>query len=391
MYVRLGRKILLVGILRGERFKRSLLVGSSWRGMYVLLVEPDYYTRYPPLGLLKLSAWHKQQGDTTQLVRDCQLVTAKPDIIYVTSLYTWAWRPVWKAVRFYKAMFPDVEVWLGGLYASLLPEHAAQSGADIIFKGIIKEAEDIMPDYELVPNWDGSIIFTSRGCNRKCPYCAVWRIEGSINSCKKSIKHLVYPKHTRIIFWDNNFLQNPHWRDICDELEELGKWVDFNQGLDARLITDEVAERLSRLKLGPNTVKVRLGYDQPYEEKFVHRAIERLKAVGIKGRSVMVYILFNYNDTPDGFFERVRNVLNWGATAYPMRYIPLDALDKNSYISPNWTREEVEMVQRARRVIGYGGAFPPYEGLVKKFNKARNFHEAFSLRPPRRGKREEKT
>ena len=360
--------------------------------MHVLLVEPDYYTRYPPLGLLKLSAWHKQQGDTTQLVRGCQLVTAKPDIIYVTSLYTWAWKPVWEAVRFYKAMFPDVEVWLGGLYASLLPEHAARSGADVIFKGIIKEVEDIMPDYELVPNWDGSIIFTSRGCNRRCPYCAVWRIEGSINSCKKSIKHLVYPKHTRIIFWDNNFLQNPHWRDICDELEELGKWVDFNQGLDARLITDEVAERLSRLKLGlgPNTVKIRLGYDQPYEEKFVRRAIERLKAVGIKGRYIMVYILFNYNDTPDEFFERVRNVLNWGATAYPMRYIPLDALDKNSYISPNWTREEVEMVQRARRVIGYGGAFPPYEGLIKKFNKARNFREAFSLRPPRRGKREER-
>jgi hypothetical protein len=69
-----------------------------------------------------------------------------------------------------------------------------------------------------------------------------------------------------------------------------------------------------------------------------------------------------------------------------MRYEPLNALRKNSYISPNWKPEEVEMVQKARRVLGFGGAFPPYEGLVKKLDKARNFYEAFSLRPVRKRK-----
>jgi len=351
--------------------------------MQILLVEPKYYTKYPPLGLLKLSAYHKLKGDKTELVRGCQLpLMTKPNRIYITSLFTWAWKPVWEAVKYYKTLFPDAEVWLGGLYASLLPEHAAQSRADHIYKGLFKEAEDIMPDYDLVPDWDGSIIFSSRGCNRKCPFCAVPKLEGTINSVKYSIKHLVYPKHTRIIFWDNNILQSPGWRNIFDELEELKLKVDFNQGLDARLITDEVAERLARLRLSSGKgIKVRLGYDIRSNGPFVKKAIERLNAVGIKGRRIMVYTLYNYTDDPQDFFERVRELLKWGVVCYPMRYEPLNALKKNAYVSPKWDPVRLEMVQDARRVIGYGGAFPPYQALVEKFEKAKNFDEAFKLRP----------
>jgi len=351
--------------------------------MHVLLVEPKYYTRYPPLGLLKLSAYHKSSGDTVELVRGCQLDLRKtPERIYVTSLFTWAWKPVWQVVRYYKRLYPNVEIWLGGLYATLMDWHAAESGADHIFKGVIEEVENYLPDYSLVPKWDGSIIYSSRGCNNKCPFCAVWRIEGSINSCKRTIKHLVYENHTKIIFWDNNFLQNKYWRDICDELDNLGRSVDFNQGLDARHITDEAAERLSNLNLSSGKgIKVRLGYDTKSTRAQVEKAIERLNANGIKGRKIMVYVLFNYGDDPEDFFDRVRDVLNWNATAYPMRYEPLDSLEKNAYISPKWTPEEVEMVQKARRVIGFGGAFPPYKGLLLKVNSAKDFNEAFKLRP----------
>ena len=62
----------------------------------------------------------------------------------------------------------------------------------------------------------------------------------------------------------------------------------------------------------------------------------------------------------------------------PVRYQPLETYVKNSYVSPNWTIEQVEMIARARRVIGYGGAFPPYGGLRKKFSNAGTFEEAFS-------------
>jgi hypothetical protein len=303
----------------------------------------------------------------------------KPKLIYVTSLFTWAWKPVWEAVDFFKKLYPSVEVWLGGLYASLLPNHAKQSGADHVYEGLFKDAEDLMPDYGLVPGWDGSLVFSSRGCIRSCKFCSVPILEGKLNSVKYSIKNFIWPTHTRVIFFDNNILASPGWRSIFAELEDMKLRVDFNQGLDARLITDEVAERLSRLK---RERLIRLAYDERKNRKSVQKAIECLRAHGIKGREILVYVLFNYKDNPEDFFQRVKDILEWGTVAYPMRFEPLDTLEKNKYVAPAWDAKRLDMVQRARRVIGYGGAFPPYDALIKKFEKARDFDEAFRLRPP---------
>lgn len=348
---------------------------------HILLVEPRYYTQYPPLGLLKLSAYHKSQGDSTELVKGLETPSRKPDLVYVTSLFTWAWKPVWEGIGFCKKLYPNVEVWLGGLYASLRRDHAEQSGADHVHVGLFKEAEDLMPDYDLVPGWDGSIIFSSRGCIRTCKFCSVPVLEGKLNSVKYSIKHLIWPKHTRVIFFDNNILASPGWRTIFDELEDMKLRVDFNQGLDARLMTEEVAEKLSKLK---RERLLRLAYDEQKNRRFVQKAIERLKAYGIKGREILVYALFNYEDDPQDFFQRIRDILGWGAVAYPMRFEPLDALEKNKHIGRAWDAKRLDMVQRARRVIGYGGAFPPYTGLIKKFEMAKNFDDAFRLTPPRK-------
>jgi len=353
---------------------------------HILLVEPNYYSKYPPIGLLKLSAYHKLMGDTTELVRKNKFPKKTPDLIYVTSLFTWAWKPVWEAVRIFKAWFPDSEIWLGGLYASLLPDHASLSGADRIYQGLFKEAEDLLPDYSLVPDWDGSIIFASRGCINNCVFCAVPRLEGKINSCKKSIKHLIWPTHSKIIFFDNNILASPFWKDIFDEVIELGLTVDFNQGLDSRLLSEEAAQKISEMKIQI----VRLAYDTPSQKPFVQRAIEVLHEKGISKRNILVYSLYNFTESPDEFFERVRDILNWGAACYPMRFQPCNTLKKNSYISKKWNKKRLDMVQRARRVIGCGGAFPPYQALVKKFEKAGNFDEAFSLFPPKNKKRDVK-
>jgi len=345
--------------------------------MHILLVEPNYYTNYPPLGLLKLASFYKQNGDTVELIKGVGIPRQKPDRICVTSLFTWAWREVHISVRYFKALFPKTEVWLGGLYASLMPEHAKLSQADRIVGGLFEQAEDLLPDYSLVPNWDASIIFASRGCPKNCEYCAVPKLEGKMNGERRSIRGLIYPGHRRIIFWDNNFFANRFWEDILDELNELQLEVDFNQGLDASFITPKVADALTKLKFR----YIRLGYDTLSRRKSVRQAVELLKQAGIDGRNILVYTLFNFKDTPEDFLDRVRDVLNWGAVCYPMRFEPLDSLEKNNFISPNWTIQEVEMVQQARRVMGYGGAFPPYRGLVLKFNRAKNFVEAFALRP----------
>jgi hypothetical protein len=349
---------------------------------HVLLVEPKYYTKYPPLGLLKLSAYHKSLGDTTELVKGTtNSVSEEPDIIYVTSLFTWAWKPVWEAVRFYSGFFPKADLWLGGLYASLMPEHAALSGIDPkkIFRGIFTEAEGFCPDYSLVPDWNkkvsGSIIFSSRGCIRTCTFCAVPRIEGKLSIQEQSIRHLIWKGHKRVILFDNNFLASPAWEHILDEIEELNLGVDFNQGLDARLMSRRAAKKISVLRTDR---LVRLSYDSLEMGPYVEKAINLLKSEGTDARNILVYALYNFTDNPQDLFIRIKNTLSWGAVSYPMRYQPNNALSKNTHVSPNWDRARLEAVQRARRIIGSGGAFPPYEGMIKvKVEKCNTFDEAF--------------
>lgn len=345
---------------------------------HILLVEPKYYTRYPPIGLLKLATYHKNKGDTVEFIRGCDYPKKLPDKIYVTSLFTWAWKPVKEAVKYYKAWFPTTEMWLGGLYASLMPQHARQWGAEHVHQGLFKEAEDLLPDYSLVPKWNdtrkGSIIFSTRGCNRNCGFCAVPFLEGKICSAKKSIKHLIWKGHTKIIFFDNNILENPYWRELFDELHDLGMPVDFNQGIDARLITPEVAQKIKRIKLDS---LLRIAYDTSNEKIFVEKAIKSLSDAGISPRRILVYALFNYNESPDQFYQRMKDILNWGSVCYPMRYEPINALNKNLYVHPKWKREQIEAIQRARRVIGYHGAFAPYDALKAKFNAEDTFDRGF--------------
>lgn len=348
----------------------------------ILLVEPrkgrKYHTPYPPLGLLKLAAYHKEKGHNVSLVQGSLDPGFRPDEIYITSLFTYGYEPVHDVISYYSSNYGKSRIIVGGIYATLCPEHLRRTfGNSIeIYEGLVEEVEDILPDYSLIPSWNTSILFASRGCVRKCPFCSVPKIEPGF-SAKRSIKHLIYPGHHKVILWDNNILASPYWRDIFNEIQELDLEVDFNQGLDARLLTAEVAAELKKLKVRV----VRLAYDTDSIRPHLENAIGLLKEVGVRGREIIVYCLYNHTDSPENFLGRTRDLLSWGAAAYPMRYEPLEPRAKNTYISPNWTAEQLEMIADARRVIGYGGAFPPYEGLKRKILEARNFAEAFKLRP----------
>lgn len=347
--------------------------------MHILLVEPNYYTRYPPLGLLKLASYHKLLGDTVKLVRGCELVEKIPAKVYVTSLFTYSWKPVHEAITYYKKLFPHSDLVLGGIYATLMQEHAESSGADEIHAGLFEEAEDLLPEYSLVPDWKHvSIVFSHRGCINNCPYCAVPALEPTKTPIKP-IRHLIQKGHRKVILWDNNTLSMSGWHDLVAELKELQLSVDFNQGLDAEFITADVAEELQGLHMNP----IRMAYDVPGKRKYLDKAIVTLERVGFSRRKIIVYTLYNWIDSPEQFLDRVRDLLEWEVVVYPMRFEPLNSLEKNKHIGQNWTHQQLEMVARARRVIGYGGAFPPYEGLRKKIINAKSFMEAFSLHPPR--------
>src|SRR5207302_556735 len=114
--------------------------------------------------------------------------------------------PVWDSVRYYRHMYPRAEIRLGGVYASLLPDHARLSGAHLVWEGLLPEVDALMPDYSLVPSWTSSILFATRGCPRKCGFCSVPRLEGPPVVGSGSVRSLIAYQHKKAVFFDNNIL-----------------------------------------------------------------------------------------------------------------------------------------------------------------------------------------
>ena len=142
--------------------------------MKILLAEPNFpipsksknHRDFLPIGLLKLASYHRAKGDEVKLVRgNYHFSEFFPDQIKITSLFTYWSDYVWESVKFYKSNYPKSKVIVGGIYASLMPDHCKQSGCDEVFVGVDKKAEKFKPAYDLV-NIDYQIIHTSRGCRR---------------------------------------------------------------------------------------------------------------------------------------------------------------------------------------------------------------------------------
>lgn len=360
--------------------------------MRILAVEPDYYTRYPPLGLLKLGKMEERRWNEVRLVRGTNLVEDfLPRKIYITSLFTYSWKPVHDAIAYYHKRFPEAEITLGGIYATLMPLHVKKHFSYVkLHLGLCNDAENLLPAYHLLKqvekwkDWNKSILFTSRGCIRKCPFCVVPKIEGGLKEPKSSILSLIHPEHSEVVIWDNDFLASPHAKDVLKELRNGGYRVDFNQGLDARLMTEEFAGLLSDIKSN----SIHMAYDWPWEGPYIAKAIDLLGNAGYKKKNLIFYVLHNFydeqyerGDTPEDLLHRLQDLMEWGASAYPMRYIPLDSLTRTGYISPLWTEEKLEMVADARRVLGYAGTFANFRGLADKITNALTFEQAMELRP----------
>jgi len=357
--------------------------------MNVLLVEPDYYTTYPPLGLLKLASYHRAIGDNINYVRgiDVSVASMEFDKIEITSLFTYAWEPVHKAIRYYHNIFPKAEIEVGGIYATLMPDHIKSTFPFVkVFKGLHPQAENYVPAYDILKkvdkwkDWNKSILFSSRGCIRKCPFCIVPKMEGKYRAIYRSVMDFVYPGHKTLVLWDNNFLVSPFAKEILTELIEHKIKPDLNQGIDARLMTDEIAELLVKAK--PETIH--MAYDWVNERPYIYRAVEMLSKKGYSRREMIFYTLYNFydpvhkhGDTPDDFLKRLKDLMQLGVCSYPMRFTPLDSLEKNKFVSPLWTEKQLDLVVKARSILGFGGALIPYDYFKEQVLKANTLEEAF--------------
>lgn len=359
--------------------------------MRILLIEPNYYSRYPPLGLLKLASYHRSYGDEITYKIGLANDVETPDIVNITSLFTFTWKPVHEAIKYYHRKFPMAEIRVGGIYATLMPQHLKTNFPYVkVHSGLHPKAETLLPSYDILKwtdkwkDWKKSILFTTRGCIRKCPFCVVPRIEGGMKEPKYSVIPHIHPDHKEVVIWDNDFLASPYAKDILKELRDGGYKADFNQGLDARLMTEEFAGLLADIK----SSTIHMAYDWPWEGPYIEKAINLMADAGYKRKNLIFYVLHNFydfqhkkGDTPLDFFSRLKDLMRWGASAYPMRFIPLDSLTRRGFVSPNWTEEKLEMIADARRVLGYAGTFVNFKALADKFLQASGFEEAMELRP----------
>lgn len=329
----------------------------------VLLVEPAYKVKYPPLGLMKISTYHRSQGDevffykgTNATVRD------QPwDIVYITTLFTFQWKNTMETIKFYQQnRWGNNDIRVGGILASLLQEDVEKETGIQPHFGLWEEVDRLRPDYTLANGIheyytnNASVVYMTKGCINHCPYCAVPRLEPEFVPFIP-LEQQIDPNKKDLILLDNNVLASSEFPRIVKEIKKHGfqkgamfgnaqRCVDFNQGVDARLLTEEKMELLSRLPLKP----LRIAFDNIKFEKLYVSKIRLAHKYAI--RNLSNFILFNYDDTPEDFYRRLQiNIelnqeLGLSIFSFPMRYIPLDAKDRK-HVGPNWTKTQLRGIQ----------------------------------------------
>jgi hypothetical protein len=253
------------------------------------------------LALMKLSAYHKSIGDNVEIVI--------PGLGNYDRVYSD------KIVNFtldyqYYGWLGDTEIIQGGSGYSL-------------YKNLSPEIENQYPDYELF-NCDYAMGFTTRGCIRNCPFCIVPTKEAFFTIV--SDIYSFWNGQKDIVFLDNNILGCPeHFEKIALQTIENKIRVDFNQGLDIRLVTPEIAELLSKIHWQRF---IRFSFDSVGIENQVRNGIELLKKYGVKGYRLFFYILIGFNTKTEEDLYRVELLRSFGCDMFVMPYNKKDPYQK---------------------------------------------------------------
>ena len=383
----------------------------------ILLIEPGYPNKYPPLGLMKLAAYHGPRGrnDNVSFIKGetAGVLGRAWDRVYVTTLFTFEWKRTAAAIDFaIRAAGNQPErVFVGGIAASLMhnsflneprwagvrfikglldgpPPQALQLspeafdfGADDINGSPI---EELVPDYDILNQidynyrvHDAYFGYASRGCVRKCSFCGVPALEGGQRDMPPLTKLVegVDKAHgikKDLVLMDNNITASTRYKEVIAEIRDLGftpgakltrdgkrpvnRRVDFNQGVDARILakSDMFLKEMATICISP----LRIAFDHIGVRKVYEKSVRM--AANNQITSLSNYMLYNFMDTPSDLYERMRlNIrlneeLGIRIWSFPMRYQPVTLKDR-SHVGKNWHRYYLRsfqiMLQATRGVV----------------------------------------
>lgn len=180
------------------------------------------------------------------------------------------------------------------------------------------EIEHIYPDYSIYPDltYDTAYGFLTRGCPRGCPFCIVGNKEG-LASRKVADLHEFWRGQKNIVLCDPNILACKDWKNLLQQLIDSKAWVDFNQGLDIRLMTGEKAYYLGQIK----TKEIHFAWDRYNDRsKILPKLKLYAKLTKLKSHKTIVYTLVNYDTTFEQDLERIYTLREMGYWPYVMIY-----------------------------------------------------------------------
>lgn len=231
---------------------------------------------YPNLALMKIARWHKSQGDTVEWYNQL----CRYDRAYFSKVFSFT---------------PDY-----GYYVQADEVEKGGTGYNIK-KTLPEEIDRLQPDYSIYPSIDNNTAygFLTRGCPNRCPWCVVPQKEGNIKPYM-DVDEIAIEGRTNLILMDNNVLASDYGLGQIEKIVKKGYHVDFNQGLDARLVTDEIARLLAKVRFIQH---IRFGCDTPQQIVECEKAMARIDKY--RGRPFH-YLLYTIIDNDlDECYERL--------------------------------------------------------------------------------------
>ena len=279
--------------------------------MRVALIDVDGHN-FPSLPLMKLSSWHKQMGDNVEWYDPLTAWYDLPDLVYMSKVFTFTpdyQHPVnaRKVIRGGTGYFYPA----GG---ETLPDYV----------------EHIYPDYSLYPDMckDTAYGFLTRGCPRGCGFCIVGEKEG-MTSCKVADPTEFWRDQKNIKLLDPNMFACREWEDLSEQLIDSNAWIDFTQGCDIRIMSEEKAEYIKRMKIK----QIHFAWDRYKDkEKIIPKFRMFKELVGWDYRKMTVYVLCGYDTTLEQDLDRIYTLRDLGYSPYVMIYDKYKRKRKNDLV-----------------------------------------------------------
>ncbi len=270
----------------------------------VLIKKIGLYNLEPNIvntAMMQVSNYHKNEGDNVEIYN--HILKSTYDKTYAFSIFDYT-----------DKNYVTEDMIIGG------------TGFDVQSK-LPEEIEKENYDWSLYPNCDFSLIWFSRGCPRKCPFCVVPNKEGNIRrvECKN-----LNPNGKYIKVCDNNFFANPLWGEAIRQIKVWNRPIDFCGGIDVRILTEEMCDALNSLNYRKNkdnsTIsKIKIAWDNP-KENIIPKLKEVIKL--IKPYKLMCYVLIGYWSTHEQDLYRVNKLKELGIDPFVMPYDKNDEYQK---------------------------------------------------------------